>query len=72
MVDSIVYVPGQGEGIIDAICDDNPSGGMRKLSYLIIFGKGDRSHARWVESSKVRITGALQPKLPAKASFQED
>lgn len=71
MIDSTVYVPGHGEGVIDAVCNDTPGSGLRKYSYLVIFGKGDRTYRKWVEASKAQITGAVQPKVHVKSSYQE-
>lgn len=71
MIDSTCYVSGHGEGVIDAICDDNPAGGVKARSFLVIFGKGDRTYRKWVEGSKVRIVGAVQPKTYVKSSYVE-
>jgi len=72
MLNSSCYVGGHGDGIVDAICDDSPSGGMRKRSYFIIFGKGDRTYRKWVESAKVTFTAsAVVKQAPVKSSFTE-
>jgi len=61
------YVLGLGEGLVDARCEENPNGGMRKYSYLVKFGKGEHTFNKWVESSKMTITGAAL-QAPARRS----